>query len=450
MYLRHRLCYATRKTTTLYSFEQRFFLMDSSFSMLVVASRLPRPVGKGDSMTVYHLVKYMAHQGHRIHLVTFDGVDPFESAPRQDVLQELRSWCATVDLIPFNHTVSRLRALRGFFSREPLQAWYFRYPAMQAAVQRIAEEHRPEVLYAHTFRTAQYLWDYDEAPTVSGLMISYALNYKRMSRFIEPLTKRLFYAFEHRRLRTYEAKVLAAYDRALLISPQDKAAIHQHEQFSNVFFNPHGIGVEYFGEDMEVDPVPHSIIMTGDFGYPPNWDGALYFYQDVFPIIREQVPEAQLWLVGREPVQAILDLQEDPAVTVTGWVDDLRTYLQRASVSIVPIRIAAGMQNKIVVSMASGVPVVATPAANEGIRGRADEEIVLADEPAAFAGAVVRLLNDPAERTRIARNARRFVQEQWTWEYHFAQLEQMLRRLIDDGPEAPIEQYIIPREEVVQ
>lgn len=420
--------------------------MPNPFSILIIASRLPRPVGKGDSMTVYHLVKYLASRGHQVHLVSFDGVDPFQSAPRAEVLEELRSWCATVELVPFNHQLSRLRALRGLFSSEPLQVWYFRYLAMQEAVEQVIVQHRPEVLYAHNFRTAQYLRARTEAPTISGLMLSYALNYKRMSEHLTTFYKRWLYAFEYKRLKHYERDILKNFGRVLLISEKDKQAIVSETPAPNVFFNPHGLDVAYYGKDLGLTKTQRSIIMTGDFGYPPNWEAGLFFYHEVFPRVRKAVPDAQLWFVGREPVRAIEDLGKDPSVTVTGWVDDLRIYLQQAEVAVVPVRIAAGMQNKIIVSMAAGVPVVATHAANEGIRAIAGKEILLGDTPEELADAVIRLLTDDNQRNQLARQAQEYVQKYWTWEYHFSKFEEMVQQLIAEGPDGEVEQYIFRSE----
>lgn len=423
--------------------------MASKFSILIVSSRLPKPVGKGDGMTIYHMVRFLAEQGHRIHLVAFSGVESWMQGTKGELIDELHQLCETVDLVPFNHNISRLKALRGFISREPLQVWYFRYREMQQTVARVVEQYKPDVLYTHHFRMAQYVAPFTGYRKVIGLQISYTLNYQRMRRFLKSPFKRMFYALEEERMKRFEPSVLEAFDRVLLISPHDKAAIEGHREFNNVFFNPHGHNIAFFGIDLGQMKVPNSLILSGDFSYPPNTDAALFFYEKIYPLVLRQVPDAQLWLVGREPPAAIRALDRDESVLVTGWVDDLRLYLQRAEVAIVPMRIAAGMQNKVVISMAAGLPVVATEAANEGIRARAGDEILLADPPEAFADAIVGLLNNPAERERISAKAKRFVQMYWTWEYHFAQLEQMLQQLIENGTEAEIEQYIFEQPRLV-
>lgn len=144
---------------------------------------------------------------------------------------------------------------------------------------------------------------------------------------------------------------------------------------SNVFFNPHE--VEHYAEDTGVEKRPKTIVMNADFEAPTNVDAATFFYEKIFPTVREAVPGAELVLAGRNPARPVRKMAEDPAVTVTGFVDEMRSYLQQASVSIDPLRIGAGMQNKVLVSMAAGTPVVATHMANEGLQIPPEEGVLL-------------------------------------------------------------------------
>lgn len=411
------------------------------FSILIVSPRLPWPLGKADSRTVFHMVDYLARQGHAVHLATFEE-DGAVSDP-EACYAALSARCASVTRVPLQRWRSLLQTARGLFSREPMQVWYYRYAAMQAAVDRLVATHRPDVLYSHLFRTASYLLAHGTAPRVVGLQVAQTLNYRRLvAKTQQPLVK-AFYALEYQRVKRYEPRLVPQFDRALLISPHDKAALDPAGRLDNVFFNPHGIQARYYGEAPSngAAPAPHAIVMNADFEAPTNVDAALHFYRDIFPAVRRAVPDAELWLAGRRPDRAIRRLAGDPAVTVTGFVEDLRPYLHRAAVAIDPLRIGAGLQNKILVDMAAGLPVVATPIANEGLQIPEGEAIVIADGADAFARAVVSLLRDPAARARLGAAAQAFVRQYWTWDYHFAQFEGMLRRLLTDGPAAPVQQY---------
>ncbi|MEL7221278.1 MAG: glycosyltransferase, partial [Bacteroidota bacterium] len=180
---------------------------------------------------------------------------------------------------------------------------------------------------------------------------------------------------------------------------------------------------------------------NGDFGVPTNIDGAQYFYREIFPQVKAQIPEAELWLVGRNPHPSIQRLADnDPVVTVTGRVPDIRPYLQQATVGVAPMRVAAGLQNKILVSLASQLPMVVTPISNEGICAPLETVLLEANTPTDFAKKVIHLLEAPQQRQQLGQNALTFMQKRWTWDFHFEKLEIMLKNLIADRSKA-VENY---------
>ena len=410
--------------------------MHDPFSVLIVAPRLPMPLGKADSRTVYHMIKFLADRGHRVHLATF--IAPGEPTGAVAPLEEL---CASVDVVPLQEWKSKLQLALGLFTPEPMQVWYYRYAAMHEAIRHIIERYRPDVLYGHLLRSAPYLLPYTRQRKALGLQIAYTLNYRRLVQHLTQPLMKAFYAVEYQKVKRYEPKIIPTFERVLLISPHDKAAVDPEGRFGNVFFNPHGIEADFYGEDLGLERVSGVIVMNADFEAPTNVDAALFFYQEIFPLVRAAVPEAKLWLVGRKPPPAIRQLASDPAVEVTGCVEDLREYLQRGTVAIDPLRIGAGLQNKVLVSMAAGLPVVATRIANEGIQVPEGTAILLADEPEAFARHVIRLLRNGEERQQIGERARAFVGQYWTWEYHFERFEEMLAQLVREGGSSPVEQY---------
>ena len=410
--------------------------MADPFSILIVAPRLPMPLGKADSRTVYHMIKFLADRGHRVHLATFSAPEDPASA-----VEPLEALCASVDVVPLQEWKSKLQLGLGLLTPEPMQVWYYRYATMREAVQRIVRQHQPDVLYGHLLRSAPYLLHYTQHKKALGLQIAYTLNYRRLVEHLKQPLMKAFYAVEYQKVKRYEPKVIPAFERVLLISPHDKEAVDPEGRFDNVFFNPHGIEADFYGERLGLERVPGTIVMNADFEAPTNVDAALFFYQEIFPLVRAAVPEARLWLVGRKPAPAIRRLADDPAVEVTGFVEDLREYLQRGAVAIDPLRIGAGLQNKVLVSMAAGMPVVATRIANEGIQVPEGSAILLADEPEAFAEHVIRLLQNEDEQRQIGEQGRAFVQRYWTWEYHFERFEEMLAELVCEGAERPVEQY---------
>ena len=167
-------------------------------------------------------------------------------------------------------------------------------------------------------------------------------------------------------------------------------------------------------------------LITGVMSTYTNVDAVSWFANEILPRIERAVPDTRFWVVGRNPQASLRALARPPHVTVTGEVPDVYDWLCKAQIAVAPLRIGAGMQNKIIQAMACELPVVATRVANEGIGGRPDEEILLRDDPAEMAATIVELLRDETARERLGAAARRFVQEDWTWEAHFEKLERIL------------------------
>jgi glycosyltransferase involved in cell wall biosynthesis len=408
------------------------------FKILIVAPRLPSPEGKADGMTVFFLVKHLAEKGHSIHLPTFEDHDVDQ--PR--AIEQLRSLCTNLDIIPLSKTKGKLNVARGVFSRTPMQNHYYDSRRMQSAIDRALREFQPDVVYGHLIRVAKYLDRDIPAPKILAMQVSQTLNLGRLVGNVESFLIRQFYKHEYERVRRYEPQMLGRFDRVLLISPHDKNAIDPHDHQDNVFFSPHGIDVSYYARpEQEVPQVPNSLIMNGDFGTPTNVDAILYFHRQIFPAIKARVPDVRLFVVGRNPVSEVRKLETDPAVTVTGRVPDIRTYLHQASVAIDPLRIGAGLQNKVLVSMAARLPVVATSVANEGINAEPGHVIAIADDETAFANKVIEFLENKRLREQVGSAAQQFMFERWTWEYHFNQLEEMIFDLIANGPKTPVKNY---------
>ncbi|MEL6655882.1 MAG: glycosyltransferase family 4 protein [Bacteroidota bacterium] len=405
--------------------------------ILIISPRFPFRQGKADSMTVFHMIEYFHKQGREIILATFDNEERFSNEERE----ELKAMCKEVRVLPMKRWKKLLYMGLNILSDNPFQVAYYGRPEMQRIVDELIASHQPDVLYAHLIRASSYLEKHRQIPTVVGMQIAQTLNYGRLIQHEKNRLRRIFYTQEYRRVKKYEPQVVAAFDRILLISPHDRKAVATEAHYNKIFFNPHGVDVAYYSEDLQRARRKNVVAMNGDFGVPTNMDGAHFFYREVYPLVKAAVPDTGLWLVGRNPHPSILQLaQKDQSVTVTGRVPDIRPFLQEATVGIAPMRVAAGLQNKILVSLASELPMVVTPIANEGIGAPVGEVLVEAQQPQDFADQVIQLLQNSEERARIGQNAQAFMQTYWTWDFHFQKLEEMLGGLIADRKQA-VENY---------
>ncbi len=391
--------------------------------LLIIAPRFPYPLDKGDRLTVFNLMKHFA-QRHQIALVTF-----LEPGQRLEDRRHFAGWVDAIYTVPLSRPAAYWRCLRGVLSRRPLQTCYYLAPEMTALVARAVDEFRPDLLYAHMIRMAEYPIAHRSRPSVLAMQLSMTLNYGRLARFSQQSLAKLLYGLEYRKARTYERWIAGQYTRCLLISPADVNAIGA---LDNVLISPHGVDFEYFTPAAGRSPEPGRIVFTGNMGYAANVDAICYFVAEILPLIRAQLPDVELAVVGTDPAPAVRRLARDPAIEVTGRVPDLRPWLNRAAVAIDPLRIGAGLQNKVLEGMAMALPMVITSTANEGIGARADEHVLIADDSTTFAAAVVGLLRDRERAAALGRLARQFIVENWSWQKHLDALEAELLRLVAD------------------
>jgi polysaccharide biosynthesis protein PslH len=401
-------------------------LLVASLRLMIVAPRFPYPLDKGDRLTVFNLLKHFAKR-HRVALVTF-----LEPGQRLDDRRHFEGWVDAIYTVPLSRPRAYWRCARGALSRRPLQTCYYMAPEMTALVARAVEEFQPDLLYAHTIRMGEYLLAHRGRPTVLAMQIAMTLNYGRLARFSRGPLAKLLYGFEHRKVRAYEPWIARQYSRCLLISPADVQAIG--DRLDNVLISPHGVDFEYFAPAPNRIAEPGRIVFTGNMGYAANVDAICYFVAEILPLIRAQQPDVRLAVVGTDPAPAVRRLARDPAIDVTGRVPDLRGWLDRAEVAIDPLRIGAGLQNKVLEGMAMALPMVITSAANEGIGARDGEHVLIVDDSAAFAAAVVGLLRRREQAVALGHRARQFIVENWSWQKHFDALEAELVHLAAAWP----------------
>ncbi|HTW50219.1 MAG TPA: glycosyltransferase [Acidobacteriaceae bacterium] len=391
--------------------------------MLFVTYRFPVYSCDASSNTVFNLVKYFSRKNE----VSLVGLAP---APVSSEAEErLAQYCRRFEFVPWPKWRGALHAARGLPSSEPLQMWYYRSREFAAKVRQIIAEEQIELAYGYHLRSGQFLADLNSIPRVLAIQPAQILHFGRRFRLTNSPFLRLLYGMEYLRLRGYEAEVAAKFDSCLLISPKDREAIDPNHRLDNVFFNPHGTDVHYFAPPPGNVRDGNTIAFSGSMFMDTNTHAALYFHREILPLIWAERPHTRFMIVGKNPPRPVLRLAEDSRVTVTGFVPDLRPYLWKAAVGINPVRMAAGMQNKLIEGLAAGLPMVISPEANEGIHAPAGKAVLVAHSPQEFAASVLALLDDPARAGELGAQGQAFVQADWSWEHHFEHLDALLQQL---------------------
>jgi glycosyltransferase involved in cell wall biosynthesis len=370
-------------------------------------------------MTVERMLRFLASRGVEVDLTCFVENEAEERALRA----ELGSVCRRIETVKQPWWRAYASTALSLPTRTPMQVAYYRSAEMARLVREQVARERYDLVYVHLIRMAEYARALPLPKTI-GLQISQALNLARMVDTVRDPARRFFYRIEASKVRPWEAAVCRDFDRVFLVGQRDIDEITKTAPVPNARVQPHGQDVPSAERLARAKREPGTIVMSGVMATYTNVDAAVWFAREVFPLVERAVPEARFWIVGRQPQREVLALARPPHVVVTGEVPDVSEWLLRAEVGVAPLRIGAGMQNKLVQAMAAGLPVVATPVANEGIRATPGEHLWLREDARDFADGVIALLRDPDARAHLGGAARRFVEQHWTWEAHF---EQQLR-----------------------
>lgn len=382
-------------------------------NLLYLAHRIPYPPNKGDKIRSWNQVRFLSER-HRVHLGCL--VDQPEDVQHVEML---RPRFASLEAVPIDARRARWASLGALASHEPLSVRYFASRRLHAWVERLVQQEPLDAVVVFSSQMAAYVQDV-RLPRLMDFCDVDSAKWREYARRA-PLALRPIYALEARRLAAFERRVLQAFDAATLVTAKERE-LWRHlpaPLLDKVHVVPNGVDLDTFspqaappGSRREA----HALVFTGAMDYWANVDAVVFFAREVLPRIRAAIPDATFYVVGSRPAPEVRALVSLPGVVVTGFVDDIRSYYARAGACVVPLRIARGIQNKVLEAMAMGRPVLATPAAFEGLGARAGRDLEVADGAAALAEAAVRLLRDVERSEAMGAAARRFVEREYVWE----------------------------------
>jgi glycosyltransferase involved in cell wall biosynthesis len=300
---------------------------------------------------------------------------------------------------------------------------------MKQAFEELVREGSYDVVLFHGKQAFSVIEDFDELPVVVDFCDAGSLGTKTRMRHAS-VSRLPWILLRHLQMRQIERKLVRKSPHLAFISQRDREVILGPTSTARIISI--GVDLEYW-KRRGAPASSHSIILSGIMNYAPNEDAALYLMDGILPRVKRSIPDLGVLIVGRDPTPALIEKSRLlPEVTLTGFVDDLRPYLERAAVCAAPIRFGAGVQNKILEAMAMEVPVVTTAIAAAGLRvdGAEEPPLYVADDEERFAACLVRLLQDPRERARLAREGRRFVESHFVWSRQAEKLEAMCQEAV--------------------
>lgn len=295
---------------------------------------------------------------------------------------------------------------------------------MRQTLQRLARERQFDVVLFHGKDCYRAIEDWHELPLVVDFCDATSFRIRTKMQHVNPAMAAAL-GLRYLQVRRIERKMVQATRQVAFISQRDREVILGPNSDAAVI--PNGLNVAYWTRRTHA-PQPNTVIFTGVMDYSPNEDAALRLVDKIMPHLRSLVPGLRLILAGRSPTPALLQrAQTYPDVTVTGFVEDLRDYLEQAAVFVAPLRYASGMQNKLQEALSMEIPIVTTSIAAQGLRvaDGVEAPVYVADEDEAFARRVAELLQRPDEQGRLAAQGRAFAEQHFSWARSAAQFEQM-------------------------
>ena len=386
-------------------------------NILVISQQIPYPLSCGAALLIYNIFKKLA-QRHEIYLLCFS-----KNPEDRQNLKFIKDIFTNIYLIesegekrsPFRYLKNVLSWNSGFLMKEQQPKVYQRFKEKMIEV---VFTKNIDLLYCHSLYMAEFAFDIKECKSVLNIVDSVKLELQRRIQFQSnrKLYERLKTLIWYYRFSNFEKKMLESFDLNITVGEKDFEVLNSLSPMANIELIPNGVDTDYFYPSHKKSLNYPMLIFSGNMNFSPNVDAAMFFYHNIFPLIKKKMPDVHFFVVGRSPVNNIKKLSKDKNIVVTGFVEDMITYINKADVVICPMRMGGGIKNKILEAMALGKAIVSTSIGVEGIDVIQGENIMIADSPTEFAENVLKLLNDQSLRNRIANNACVLINERYTWD----------------------------------
>ena len=387
-----------------------------------VAQRVPYPPNRGDKITTFNEIRHLAAR-HEVHVYCLA-----DGASDLDNVRGLEPYAATVTAVPVRPLQSRIRAALALVGTKALSVAAFDEPALHAAIKKGVAEHKPDAIIVYSGNVAQYAEPFADVARVMQFADLDSFKWQQYANRSAP-PMRWVYSSEHRRLLAYERAIAHSFDHSLVCTAIERRDFESLIPGVPVSTVGNGVDLEYF-QPMGTTKKPASLVFTGVMDYLPNVDAVLWFCEQMLPLVRAAVPQATFTICGSRPTPEVQKLAALPGVSVTGLVPDTRTYLDSAEVFVAPLRMARGIQNKLLEAMAMGLPVVTGNAAWRGTVIAQGDGMFVSDDPAEFAALVVRLLTNHEFRRSMAARARDNAEHHYRWDTQMALLDDVLEKAV--------------------
>lgn len=371
----------------------------------VVLTRIPFPLMKGDKLRAYYQIKELAKQ-HEVYLFCLNYKDEEEKAK-----EELLKYCKTIHIEKLNLFSSLLRVCFSVFSFLPFQTAYYNSPKAKKHFKSFVEKNNIELCYFQFVRLAPFAKKI-KRKKILDFQDTLSMNMKRRADN-SGLLQRVLFSIEAKRLARYESKMFEVFDDLTIITDADRKLLKSPRK-EEVHIIPNGVAESYFTYPQPKEK-PYDILFSGAMSYAPNIDAAEYLIKEIMPLVWEKKPNVKIAIAGGgAPIS--LQKEANERIIMPGWVDDMKEYYSQTKIFIAPMRIGTGLQNKLLEAMAMNVACITSPLANQALKAKDKEEILIADNAKAYADCIIDLLDNEQLSSKIANAGKDYVFNEYSWE----------------------------------
>lgn len=395
---------------------------NKALAILFVCHRFPFPPHGGAKVRAFHMIRHLAQR----HMVTVASL----VRSREEAAEGtgIAPYCARYEMARVRAPAQLLRMIACLPTSIPSSLAYFKSVALERRIDALVARERFDLVVAHSSSMAQYVEHIGGVPKIMDFCDMDAQKWREYARY-KPFPLSLGYALEASKLMREEGRIARSFDICTLATPAEQATLDGYGTGARTDWFPNGVDTDYFTPS-SVAYDPDLIVFVGRMDYYPNEECMMTFCADVLPRLRARRSNTKLAIVGANPPASVRALSRLAGVAVTGSVPDVRPYLRRAALMVAPLNIARGTQNKILEGMASGVPVVASRMAADGVDARAEEDFLVATTQEGQAAAILRVLDDATERARLAQAGRARVLSHHTWPMAMRRFDEIVERCL--------------------
>lgn len=381
----------------------------STKKILYITTRLPWPIIGGDRVRMYNILKQLKKRGYNItvvSLVTED--DNIEEAFKHT------EFFSKLIPIKYNKKLAYIHAAKALFNDKPFIVEYFYNSKMQKVIDNLLKEDNFDIISGYMIRIAPYLEKHCNKNVIIDFVDAISMMYERRVKNVKSIFDKIKIGIEYLKVKNYEKKCAKIFKMQTVISQIDKFYIEKYTSISNIKIIENAVDTEYYTP--QNSKKKNNICFVGSMQYIPNSEAAMYFATEIFPLIKKEIPNVKFKIIGANPRKDLIAaVKNTEGIEITGRVDDVRKYMKDCKVSVCPVKIAGGVQNKILEAMSMGIPVVTTQEGAEGI-GASYELLQIAKSNEEYAQKVVNIMKNEDYLQQLSYDSRRFILNNFSWD----------------------------------